>query len=107
MRFARVTSQGLIQVGSNQYSVPPLLARQQVSVHLYASKIVIYHEHQEVARHARCWGKHRLIQDPAHLAKPWSVHAAGRRQCRWPRAALPAKARVTVARAGSVPLRPC
>jgi transposase len=95
--FARVTSQAFIQVGSNQYSVPPVLARQQVSVHLYSDKIVIYHEHQEVARHARCWSKHRFIQDAAHLVKPWSVRhttAAGRATTGL---LLPAKACVTVA----------
>jgi transposase len=95
--FARVTSQGLIQVGSNQYSVPPVLARQQVSVHLYSSKIVIYHQHQEMARHPRCWGKHRLIQDPAHLVKPWSVPAQAGNLSAVGGLALPPKARVTVA----------
>lgn len=73
IRFLKVTSQGLIQVESNQYSVPPLLARQQVSVHLTATSVMVYHQQQMVACHPRCWGKHRLIQDPAHRARPWSV----------------------------------
>jgi transposase len=97
--FARVTSQGFIQVGSNQYSVPPLLARQQVSVHLYSSRIIVYHEHQEVARHLRCWGKHRFIQDPAHLVKPWSVQPKAGPLPGADGLVLPAKACVTVARA--------
>jgi hypothetical protein len=95
---ARVTSQGLIQVGSNQYSVPAILARQQVSAHLYSSKIVIYHEHQEVARHPRCWGKHQLIQDQAHLVRPWSVHPTAGPAPGADGLPLPAKACVTVAR---------
>jgi len=105
VRFARVTSQGYIQVGSNHYSVPPLLVRQEVAVHLYASKIVIYHDQHEVARHARCWSKHRFLQDPAHLAKPWSMAAkpvAAPLDCPGQADAygltLPAKACVTVAR---------
>ena len=73
IRFVKVTSQGLIQVDSNQYSVPPILARQQVSVHLNATSVTVYHQQQVVAHHPRCWGRHRLIQDPAHRVRPWSV----------------------------------
>lgn len=98
VRFARVTSQGFIQVGSNHYSVPLLLARQQVAVHLYTSKIVIYHEQHEVARHPRCWGKHRFLQDPAHLAKPWSVTPQSVAVAGAHGLTLPAKACVAVAR---------
>jgi len=97
VRFARVTSQGFIQVHSNHYSVPPLLARQNVAVHLYASKIVIYHNQHEVACHARCWGKHRFLQDPAHLAKPWSVAPQPVAVSGAHGLALPAKACVPVA----------
>jgi len=73
IRFVRVTSQGFIQVDTNQYSVPPILARQQVSVHLFATRLLVYHQHELVTCHARCWGKHRVIQDRAHLVRPWSV----------------------------------
>jgi transposase len=76
IRFAKVTSQGLIHVDGNQYSVPALLARQQVSVHLSATSVVIYHQQQIIATHQRCWGRHRLFQHPDHLARPWSVQAA-------------------------------
>ena len=96
IRFVKVTSQGLIQVDSNQYSVPPILARQQVSVHLNATSVMVHHQQQMVACHPRCWGRHRLIQDPAHRVRPWSVPTtaplpmAGGLQ-------LPPKARVPVA----------
>ena len=73
VRFVKVTSQGLIAVDSNQYSVPAVLARQQVSVHLNATSVIVYHQQQIVAVHPRCWGKHRFIEDKAHLVKPWSV----------------------------------
>ncbi len=98
IRFARVTSQGFIQVGSNHYSVPLVLVRQELAIHLYASKIVIYHNQHEVARHARCWGKHRFLQDPTHLAKPWSVTPTSVAVPGVHGLTLPAKARVTVAR---------
>jgi transposase len=97
VRFARVTSQGFIQVQSNHYSVPPLLVRQEVAIHLYASKVVIYHDQHEVARHARCWGKHRFLQDAAHLTKPWSVTSPAAAVPGAHGLTLPAKACVPVA----------
>jgi transposase len=97
VRFARVTSQGFIHVDSNEYSVPALLARQQVSVHLDATTVVIYHQNAVVATHARCWGRGQLIQDPLHVAKPWSLRVAPASSQRVAGLQLPAKACVTVA----------
>ena len=97
VRFVRVTSQGFIHVDSNEYSVPALLARQQVSVHLDATTVVIYHRNAVVATHVRSWGRGHLIQNQNHLAKPWSLQAApASRQCVGG-LHLPAKACVTVA----------
>jgi hypothetical protein len=97
VRFARVTSQGFIHVDSNEYSVPALLARQQVSVHLDATTVVIYHQNAVVATHPRSWGRGHLIQNPAHLAKPWSLQATLTSPQRVGGLQLPAKACVTVA----------
>jgi len=97
VRFVRVTSQGLIHVDSNQYSVPALLARQQVSVHLDATTVVVYHQNEVVATHPRCWGRGQLFQNPAHLAKPWSLQTPAANAQRAGGLQLPAKACVTVA----------
>jgi transposase len=97
VRFAKVTSQGLIHVDGNQYSVPALLARQQVSVHLSATSVVIYHQQQIVATHHRCWGRHRLFEQPDHLARPWSVQGASAPDHCSGGLQLPAKACVRVA----------
>lgn len=97
VRFVRVSSQGFIHVESNQYSVPLILARQQVSVHLNATTVVIYHEQKAVATHPRSWGRHQVIQDAAHLARPWSVHVTLSPAQGVGGLQLPAKARVAVA----------
>jgi transposase len=97
VRFVRVSSQGFIHVDSNEYSVPAILARQQVSVHLHATTVVVYHEHEMVATHPRCWGRHRLIQNAAHVARPWSVQVGPTNPQPVTGLQLPAKARVTVA----------
>jgi len=77
--------------------VPAILARQQVSVHLNATTLVVYHEHEMVATHPRCWGRHRLIQNAAHVARPWSVQVGPTNPQPVTGLQLPAKARVTVA----------
>jgi len=97
VRFVRVSSQGFIHVDSNEYSVPALLARQQVSVHMNATTVVVYYQHEAVATHPRCWGRCQLMQNPAHLAKPWSLQVAPASPQRVAGLQLPAKARVTVA----------
>lgn len=97
VRFVRVTSQGFIHVDSNQYSVPALLARQHVSVHLDATTVVVYHQNEVIATHPRCWGRGNLIQNPAHLAKPWSLQTGPASPQRVGGLQLPAKACVTVA----------
>jgi transposase len=96
VRFARVTSQGLIHVDGNQYSVPALMARQEVCVQLDETTVVIVHHGATVACHQRCWGRHHQISDPAHLARPWAAPAMPSLRLT-DGLQLPAKACVTVA----------
>jgi hypothetical protein len=57
----------------------------------------VYHQQQIVAVHPRCWGKHRFIEDKAHLVKPWSVRHTATPAPGADGLLLPAKACVTVA----------
>lgn len=97
VRFVRVSSQGFVHVHSNEYSVPALLARQQVSVHLDTTTVIVYHQQKAVAVHPRCWGRGQVVQDPTHLAKPWSLQGTAAAPQPVAGLHLPAKACVTVA----------
>ena len=94
VRFARVTRQGLVRVETSDYSVPAVLAGQPVEVHLGADRVRVLSGGRVVAEHARSLGRYRLVEDPDHRARPWSVEAQTRPSASPP---LPARARVPVA----------
>jgi transposase len=93
VRFARVTRQGLVRVETSDYSVPAVLAGQHVEVHLGADRVRVLGGGRVVAEHARSLGRYRLVEDPAHRARPWSVEARPRPTALPP---LPATAQVVV-----------
>jgi transposase len=93
VRFARVTRQGLVRVETSDYSVPAVLAGQHVEVHLGADRVRVLHGGRAVADHARSLGRYRLVEDPDHRARPWSVEAPKRLSALPP---LPPRAQVAV-----------
>lgn len=64
-----VSKEARVRLDTNSYSVPPEYAGK--TVHLRADDVTVrvLHEGAEVARHVRCWERHRAIEDAAHLAK--------------------------------------
>ena len=62
----RVTSQCLIRIDRNRYSVPAQWANQVVSVRLSADRVRRVAGDAVVAEHARCFGRDQLICDPWH-----------------------------------------
>ena len=51
---------------SNRYSVPRRWAFQTVTVKAYVDRIEIVANHQVVARHGRCYGRHQQVLEPVH-----------------------------------------
>jgi len=51
----------------NDYSVPHTKVRRVVSVVASAETVRIFDGTEEIARHARCWGKGRQIEDATHI----------------------------------------
>ena len=93
VRFGRVTRQGLVRVETSDYSVPAVLAGQHVEVHLGADRVRLLSGGRLVADHARSLGRYRLVEDPAHRARPWAVEARRQPLALPP---LPARAQVVV-----------
>jgi transposase len=93
VRFGRVTRQGFVRVETSDYTVPAVLAGQHVEVHLGADRVRLLSGGRVVADHARSLGRYRLVEDPAHRARPWAVGAP---KCLTPLPPLPAKAHVLV-----------
>lgn len=62
----RVSSTSLIHFQRNRYSVPTPYAHRVVSLHVYPEVVVLVADGEEVARHARCFERHRTFYDWQH-----------------------------------------
>ncbi len=67
--LAKVSSTCLITVNRNRYSVPCHLAHQRVSVRLYPERIAVYADQQQVATHARQFGRDQVCYDWQHYIR--------------------------------------
>lgn len=61
---------------SNDYSVPHTKVRRVVSVRASAETVRILDGMEEIARHPRCWGKGRQIEDARHIDALMAVKRA-------------------------------
>lgn len=66
-RQVRVTSRCRVVLDTNRYSVPSLYASQCLTLKLYADRLCLYHAHNLVATHARCYERRRDFENPDHL----------------------------------------
>ena len=55
-----------IEFDGNRYSVPPKLARKTVLLRANATQLRIFYQGEQVAAHARSFGRRELIIDPQH-----------------------------------------
>jgi hypothetical protein len=63
---ARASRQFRVPLETNRYSVPSAYASQEVTLKAYPDRLCIYHHDQLVARHVRCYDRHKDIEDPEH-----------------------------------------
>jgi len=71
--------QAILQHETNFYSVPVRHAHHQILLKAFADRIELWHQDACVARHDRCWEKHRHILDYRHYIpllerKPGGIH---------------------------------
>jgi transposase len=60
------SSQFRVRVDTNAYSVPAEYAGAALTLKLYPDYLCIYHQDKLIARHVRCYDRHRDIEDPDH-----------------------------------------
>src|SRR5918998_6658948 len=60
------SSLSLVRFDDNDYSVPVRCAHHPIVVRAYADRVVLCHQGQEVATHARRWGREGVSYDPVH-----------------------------------------
>lgn len=62
----RANSQFRITLDTNTYSVPAEYAGARLSLKLYPDQLCLYHEEKLIARHVRCYDRHRDFENPDH-----------------------------------------
>jgi hypothetical protein len=62
----RVSDVSLFDFQTNQYSVPTLFVNRTVILRVHANELVVIVDGQEIARHARCFGRHQTCYDFRH-----------------------------------------
>jgi hypothetical protein len=66
IQTVRASSQFRVRVDTNAYSVPAEYAGASLVLKCYPDHLGIYHQDKLIARHVRCYDRHRDIEDPDH-----------------------------------------
>ena len=62
----RASSRFRVSHETNRYSVPAEYASTALTLKVYQDRLCVYHQHKLIARHVRCYDRHRDIEDPDH-----------------------------------------
>jgi hypothetical protein len=64
-----VDKTAFVRLDTNQYSAPAAYACATLTLVASDTELRLLDGDREVARHARCWGRHQRIESPAHRAE--------------------------------------
>lgn len=62
----RASSQFRVSLDSNRYSVPAEYAGARLTMKTYPDRLCFYHEGKLLARHTRCYDRHKDFENPDH-----------------------------------------
>ena len=62
----RASSRFRVSHETNRYSVPAEYASTALTLKVYQDRLCVYHQHKLIARHVRCYDRHRDVEDPDH-----------------------------------------
>ncbi len=66
MHTVRASSRFRVTWETNRYSVPAEYASTMLTLKVYPERLCLYHQDKLIARHARCYDRHRDFEDPDH-----------------------------------------
>jgi transposase len=66
IKTVRASNQFRISFDANRYSVPAEYASRRVLLKAYPDRLCLYDHEKLIARHRRCYERHRDIEDPEH-----------------------------------------
>ena len=59
----------MVRCDTNRYSVPTEYAYQSCQIRAFVDRVDIYHKHERIASHNRCYDKDQFILEPMHYIK--------------------------------------
>lgn len=62
----RATSEALVRLDTNDYSVPVEYGHRPVVIRASVDTVSLYHADRQIARHDRCWEREKQVFDPLH-----------------------------------------
>jgi hypothetical protein len=62
----RASSRFRVSYDTNRYSVPAEYAGAILTLKVFVDRLCIYHQDKLIARHARCYERHKDLEDPDH-----------------------------------------
>lgn len=68
-KLVRVTNRCRVTLDTNRYSVPHRYASQRLTLKAFANRLCLYHDHNLVAEHPRCYERHRDFENPDHVVE--------------------------------------
>lgn len=74
-RQVRLPRDHYVRVDGNDYSVDPAVVGRKVDITARLTSVTVTLAGRVVAEHARCWGRHQSITDPAHHAAALALAA--------------------------------
>jgi transposase len=66
VRQVRASPRFRVSYDANRYSVPAAYASTLLTLKVYPDRLCMYHQDKLVARHGRCYDRHKDIEDPDH-----------------------------------------
>ena len=62
-------SESLVRFDTNDYSVPVDYAHRPIVIQADWRQVRLYHDHRQIAEHARCWERERQVFNPLHYLR--------------------------------------
>ena len=62
----RASRLSLVRFDNNDYSIPTCYGHHQVIIKGSSDRVSIYHDHELISKHDRCWRKEQVLYNPIH-----------------------------------------
>ena len=80
LHTVRASNRFRVTFDTNRYSVPAEYASSRLTLKSYPDRLCVYHDNKLIARHPRCYERHRDFEDPDHPRELLAQRRSARHQ---------------------------